>query len=107
IYWRPMYVFDLVCATCVLATLLAFAHGRLIVSLVFFWLALKSKEIAIFLPFALLAIRAIEPRPKGAAGANLLRTLPFFAISALFGISALLHNSTRDNDYSLRFTREA
>ncbi|MBZ5605233.1 MAG: hypothetical protein LAO79_23285 [Acidobacteriia bacterium] len=111
IYLRPMYVFDLVCATCILATLLAFAHGRLIASLVFFWLALKSKELAIFLPLALLAMvsarRSLGSRVKGAATADLLPTLPFFAISALFGISALLHNAGRDNDYSLRFTAAA
>jgi hypothetical protein len=96
-----MYVFDLMCATFCLLTLLTYIHGPLVLSLVCFWLALKSKELAIFLPIALVAFEwSFEKR-------RWLRIAPFLGISALFGIWALIYNVGRDSAYSLRFTPAA
>ncbi len=53
VHWEPMYVFDLVCGTCTLVCLLSYVRGRVILSLAFFWLALKAKEVAIMLPLVL------------------------------------------------------
>lgn len=45
VYWKAMYVFDLLCATFTLASLLAYVRGRIVLSVACFWLALKSKEV--------------------------------------------------------------
>ncbi len=101
IYWRPMYVFDLVCATFALLTFLTYLSGPVWLSVILFWLTLKSKEVAIFLPVALFAYEWFFAKRRW------LRVAPFFVVSALFGLWALAYNSGRNNDYSLRFTPEA
>lgn len=101
IYWRPMYVFDLVCATFVLLTVLTYLRGGLLLSLVFFWLALKSKEMAVFLPLVLIAYECFFGKRRW------LRAAPFLAISTLFGLWALAYNVHRDDAYSLRFSPAA
>ncbi len=39
-YWKPMYVFDLLCATFSLASILLFAYRRWVLSFIAFWLCL-------------------------------------------------------------------
>jgi hypothetical protein len=41
-YWKPMYVFDLLCTTFSLASILFYAYRRWILSFIAFWLAYKS-----------------------------------------------------------------
>jgi|SRR5208283_101066 len=53
VFWKPMYVFDLLCATFCLLSLLLYAQGRWVLSFAAFWLAYKSKELAVLLPFVL------------------------------------------------------
>jgi hypothetical protein len=99
-YWKPMYVFDLLCATLCLVTLLLYARGRWILALLSFWLAYKSKEVAVMLPVALLAFEWLLGRR------NWKRLIPFFAISLSFGLQALWHNAhlPPGNNYALHFT---
>jgi hypothetical protein len=91
-WWKPMYVFDVLCATFCLLTVLFYAYDRWILSLISFWLAYKSKELAVMLP-AVLACYELwfgQRRWK--------RLIPFFAVSLLFGIQAALlpvHRGTR------------
>ncbi len=101
VYWKPMYVFDLLCATFCLIALLLYMRGWWLWSLGAFWLAYKSKELAIMLPLVLLVWEAWfgERRWK--------RLIPFFAVSLLFGVQAMLFNPNVDNDYTLRFTPAA
>src|SRR6185436_1334846 len=54
-YWKPMYIFDVLCATLSLASILLYAHRKLVLSFVAFWCAYKSKELAVMLPIVLLA----------------------------------------------------
>jgi hypothetical protein len=98
VFWNTMYVFDLLCATWILCSLIAYVRGHLIVSLICFWLALKSKEIAIALPVVLAGYEYWLGERKWK------RILPFFGISVLMGVQAMRENAGRDNDYSLRFT---
>lgn len=101
VYWAPMYVFDLVCGTFILLALLTYVNHRLFVSVVFFWLALKSKESAILFPFALAACEYwLGPK-------KWKRLIPFFCISLLAGAEALIFNAHRDNAYSLVFSPSA
>ncbi|MCU0247584.1 MAG: hypothetical protein MUC42_13500 [Bryobacter sp.] len=100
-WWKPMYVFDLLCGTFTLLCLLAYLRGWLIPALLSFWLAYKAKEVVIGLPVAIAAWEwwLGERRWK--------RVLPFFAISASFGLQALFANTKSDSNYTLRFSFEA
>lgn len=83
-WWKPMFVFDLVCATFSLAALLLYAHNRWILSLIAFWLGYKSKELAIMLPVALACYE------WWFAARRWKRLIPFFAVSVMFGLQALI-----------------
>ncbi len=100
-YWKPMYVFDVLCAFFCLLTMLLFAQRRWILSLIAFWLAYKSKELAVMLPVALALYefwfgeRRIKP------------LVPFFLISLSFGLQGILLNPAKDNAYTFRFSLES
>jgi len=99
--WKPMYVFDLLCATLCLASLLLYARGQWILSLVSFWLAYKAKEMAVMLPLVLACYEMWFGKRRWE------RLAPFFAVSLSFGIQGLLMNPNHDNDYTFRFTPAA
>lgn len=102
-YWKPMYIFDVLCGTLCLAALLLYIRGRWILALLPFWLAYKSKEIAIMLPVALLAYELWLGRRKWK------RLIPYFVISLSFGLQALWWNSSVSsaNAYALEFSPQA
>lgn len=89
-WWKPMYVFDLLAATFCLLTWLLHGTRFWAAGLLTFWLAYKSKEIALFFPVLL-------------AFDNWRRALPFFLISLNFGLQSLPVNAGRNNNYTLRF----
>ena len=99
IYWKPMYVFDLMCATMTLASLLAYVRGWTVLSVVLFWLSLKSKEVTILFPLVLLVWEMVGERRVAWK-----RLRPFFVISAVVGGIAMGRNSGRDDAYTLRLT---
>jgi hypothetical protein len=98
VLWKPMYIFDLCCATFCLASLLFYIRRWWIASFAAFWLAYKSKELAVMLPAVLacyeywLGQRRWKP------------LVPFFLVSLSFGIQGLLLNPNRNNDYAFHFT---
>jgi len=98
VYWKPMYVFDLLCAGFCLLSLLLWMKRRWILSFAVFWLAYKSKELAVMLP----AVLALYELWLGKRQWKLLA--PFFAVSLSFGLQALLLNPNRDNAYAFNFT---
>ena len=100
-YWKPMYVFDLLCATFSLASILLYAHRRWVLSFIAFWLAYKSKELAVMLP----AVLAIYEYLFGERRFKIL--IPFFLVSLSFGLQGLILNPNKDNDYTFRFTPRA
>lgn len=101
IYWKPMYIFDLLCATFTLTSLLLWLHNRWVLSLIAFWCAFKSKEVAIALPVMLAALEFTRGTKR------FRQIIPFVAVSLNFGIQAAIGNRGRDNDYTLRFTWNA
>jgi hypothetical protein len=112
IYWKPMYVFDLLCGTFTLAALLSYVRGHLALSLLFFWLSLKAKEVTILLPVVLAGYEWARARGMKTGRGEprvpvWVRLAPFFAISAWVGVVALMKNAGRDDAYSLRFTAAA
>lgn len=101
VFWKPMYVFDLLCATFCLLSLLLYAHGRWVLSFVAFWLAYRSKELAVMLPCVL----AVYELLFGKRNWKIL--IPFFLGSLSFGLQGLMLNPNHDNDYTFRFTAAA
>jgi hypothetical protein len=99
--WMPMYVFDVLCATFCLLSLTTWRAGRWMVSFVFFWLAYKSKELAVMLPAILAAHEMLlgEKRWK--------RLIPFLAVSLSFGVQGLLLTPHQDDDYTFRLSWSA
>lgn len=99
--WKPMYIFDVGCATFCLLSLIFYSRQRWLLSFASFWLAYKCKELAVMLPVVLacyefwLGQRRWKP------------LVPFFLVSALFGLQGVLMNPNRDNDYTFRFSAEA
>ena len=100
-YWKPMYVFDLLCTTFSLASILLYAYRRWILSFIAFWLAYKSKELAVMLPAVLVVYEYWfgERRFQFA--------LPFLLVSLSFGIQGIVWNPNKNNAYTFRFTLDA
>ena len=99
--WKPMYVFDVLCGLWSVASLLFYARCRWVLSFVCFWLAYKSKELAVMLPAVLALYEYLLGERRWP------RLIPFFAVSLSFGLQGLLLNPNRDNDYTFRFTLAA
>ena len=99
-FWKPMYVFDVLCALFVLTSLLLYLNDRWLLALIPFWLAYKSKELAVMLPAVLLAYEWMLGEKRWR------RVLPFFAIAAMFSVQAFVANRARNDDYTLRFMPE-
>jgi hypothetical protein len=97
IYWKPMYVFDLLCATFCLASILFYMRRWLILSFLAFWLAYKSKELAVMLPFVLALYEYWFGKRRW------IPLLPFLAVSLSFGLQGMLLNPNRNNDYAFHF----
>ncbi len=100
-YWKPMYVFDLLCTMFSLASILLFAYRRIVLSFIAFWLAYKSKELAVMLPAVLAAYEYWFGKRR------VLPLLPFLAASLSFGLQGIILNPNKDNDYTFRFTFHA
>ncbi len=100
-FWKPMYVFDVLCATFCLLSLWCYASERWVLSFAAFWLAYKSKELAVMLPLVLLAFEIWFGKRRWKP------LVPFFLTSLSFGVQGILGNPNRDNDYTFRFTTAA
>jgi hypothetical protein len=100
-YWKPMYVFDLLCTCFSLGSILLYASRRWVLSFIAFWCAYKSKELGVMLPLVLLAWEYWLGERR------YLRLLPFFLVSLSFGLQGVLLNPNKDNEYTLRFTWKA
>jgi len=100
-FWKPMYIFDVLCATFCLLSLWCYATERWVLSFAAFWLAYKSKELAVMLPAVLLVFEVWFGKRRW----KLL--VPFFLTSLSFGVQGMLHNPNHDNDYTFRFTAAA
>jgi hypothetical protein len=98
LYWKPMYVFDLLCATFCLASMLLWTHGRWVLSFAAFWLAYKSKELAVMLPFVLAAYEYWLGKRRWKP------LIPFVATSLSFGLQGLLLNPHRNDEYAFRLS---
>ena len=97
-YWRPMYVFDVLCAAFCLASFLAFLDRRWVISFLCFVVAYRAKEVAVMLPAVLAAYEILL------GGRRWKPLVPFFAVSLLFGFQALISNVNTNDAYTLKVT---
>jgi hypothetical protein len=100
-FWKPMYVFDVLCGTLCLLAILFYAQRRWVLSFVAFWLAYKAKELAVMLPAVLACYEIFLGQRRWKP------LIPFFLASLSFGLQGLLLNPNKDNDYTFRFTLDA
>ncbi len=101
VVWKPMFVFDLLCGTFCLLSLLLYTQQRLVLSFVSFWLAYKAKEVAVMVPLVLACYEIWFGKRRWKP------LVPFFAASLSFGLQGLLLNTNYDNQYTFRFTPAA
>lgn len=97
-YWKPMYVFDVLCAVFSLLSVLLWIDKRRWMSLLCFWLAYKSKELAVAVPVILLAYEYLL------ASFHWKTLVWHFAGGAWFTAQALFAQGGRGGDYGLRLT---
>jgi hypothetical protein len=98
VYWKPMYVYDELCTTFCLISFLAWLRERWVISFLAFWLAYKSKELAVMLPFVMILYEYSLGKRRWKV------LLPFVLVSLSFGLQGLLKNSHQGQDYSFAFT---
>jgi hypothetical protein len=103
-YWKPMYVFDVLCAFWVILALLLYQRGRFFLSLLCAWLAFKSKEMELMLPVVLLLYEWFFGREKNAGKLRWQPLVPFFLVSLLFGLQALQTPPGPESGYTLHLT---
>jgi hypothetical protein len=103
--WKPMYVFDLLCTLFSLAAILAWTHRRWVVSFLAFWLAYKSKELAVMLPLLLAAYELWLSEETGRL--RWLRLAPFFAVSLMFGLQAIVLRHDPNHAYRMEVSGAA
>jgi hypothetical protein len=96
--WKPMYVFDLLCATFCLLSLVLYTRQRWVLSFVSFWFAYKAKELAVMLPLVLACYEVWFGKRRWKP------LVPFFAASLSFGLQGLLLNPRQVDEYTFRFT---
>lgn len=100
-----MYVFDVLCASFSLLAILFYRRKRWIASFVCFWLAYKSKELAVMLPLALLASEYYFG--AGPWKRRLMHVALFFLVSLSFGAQAVLTSPHHNDAYTSRLTSRA
>lgn len=100
-FWKPMYVFDVLCTLFCLLSVWCYTRERWMLSFAAFWLAYKSKELAVMLPLVLAAYELWFGKRRWKPLA------PFFLTSLSFGLQGMWNNPNRDNDYTFRFTAGA
>lgn len=100
-HWKPMYIFDLLCGMTLMSAYYCYRQGWWIGSVVLFWCAYKSKEIAILFPLVLVLEEWFGQR-------RWMRLWPFLTISLSFGVQALAANRVRPRSaYTLQFSAAA
>jgi len=98
VVWKPMFVFDLLCGTFCLASLLLWARGNRVLSFVAFWLAYRSKELAVMLPLVLICYELWF-------GGRRWKTLVLFlAASVWFGVQAWVVSPVKAGPYKFHLS---
>lgn len=95
-FWKPMYIFDVLCCLFCLLTFLLYERGHWILGLLAMWFAYRAKEVAVMLPAALAAYELLLGHRRWK------RLIPYFLVSLNFGLQAAMYKAP-ENAYSLHF----
>jgi hypothetical protein len=96
-WWKPMFIYDVLCTTFALAAILAYAYRRWVLSFAAFWVAMKSKEFGIVVPAVLLGYEMLVGKR------NWKRPIPYFLPALIFGALGFLYNLQQHSTYSFHF----
>lgn len=97
-YFKPMYVFDVLCALFCLVALVFWQPRYLVYGILNFMVAFKSKELAVALPVVLCLYEYWLGERRWKA------LLPHAALAAVFIVQAVLVQGGRGGDYGIRLT---
>ncbi|MGI8746068.1 MAG: hypothetical protein ACR2NN_26500 [Bryobacteraceae bacterium] len=100
-YWKPMYIFDVLCGFWVILSLLFYQRSKFLLSLLCAWLAFRSKEMELMLPLVLLAYEWWFGQKRDGRWKPLI---PFFLMSLSFGIQSLMQSTGPETAYSMHLT---
>jgi hypothetical protein len=102
-YWEPQFLFDVLCASFSLSCMIFFVRRQFLLSFICFWLAYKSKELAVMLPFVL-AVYELQLGKR-----NWKALLPFLAAGFAFGIQGAVMGKQQHaaSVYALHYTWNA
>jgi hypothetical protein len=89
-YWKPMYIFDVLCGFWVILALLLYQRDRFFLSFLCAWLAFKSKEMELMLPVVLLLYEWCFGRERNSGKLRWKPLVPFFLMSFSFGLQSLM-----------------
>ncbi len=106
-YWKPMYVFDVLCGFWLIASLLLFQRSRFFLSLLCAWLAFKSKEMELMLPLVLFLYVWIFGQDRVSGKRRWMPLVPFFLVSISFGLQSLMLPPGPENGYSMHLNAAA
>lgn len=100
-YWKPMYVFDVLCGFWTILSLLCYQRNKFLLSFLCAWLAFRSKEMELMLPLVLLAYEWWFGQKRDG---RWLPLIPFFLMSLLFGLQAVMQSTGPETAYSMHLT---
>jgi hypothetical protein len=103
-YWKPMYIFDVLCGFWVVLALLLYQRERFFLSLLCAWLAFKSKEIELMLPVVLLLYEWFFGRQNNSGRLRWKPLIPFFLMSLSFGLQSLMIPRIPVTGYTIQLT---
>ncbi len=78
-WWKPMFIYDVLCTTFALACVVLYIKRRWVASFLCLWIAIRSKEIAVALPACLAAYEMLLGERRW------LRLLPYTIPAAVMG----------------------
>jgi|YelNatPaOPRAMG01_1025707.scaffolds.fasta_scaffold00359_42 hypothetical protein len=97
IYWRPTYVYDLLCALFCVWSLVAYVRGRWILSFILFYFAMRSKELAALLPAVLACYEAWLGEKRWR------RLVPFVLTACWLGLQSMVVFEDKSETYGFTF----
>jgi hypothetical protein len=106
-YWKPMYLFDVLCGFWVMAALLFYRANRFFLSLLCAWLAFKSKEMELMLPVVLLLYEWQFGDAKISGRQQWVPLVPFFLMSLSFGLQSVMLPPGPESAYTMHLNAAA
>ena len=105
-YWKPMYIFEVLCGFWLVLALLFYQRDRFFLSFLCAWFAFKSKEMELMLPVLLLLYEWQFGQDRMSGRRQWKQLIPFFLMSLGFGLQSLMLKGP-ETSYTLHLTPQA